>query len=47
MADLAQLTTQLQLARTMPGKTAAELVNRFVAHYIESDSELAEIPVEN
>lgn len=46
-ADLAQLTTQLQLARTMPGKTAAELVNRFVAHYIESDSELAEIPVEN
>lgn len=46
-ADLTQLTAQLQLARTMPGKTAAELVNRFVGHYIESDSELAEIPVES
>ncbi|WP_327147984.1 MerR family transcriptional regulator [Nocardia sp. NBC_01329] len=44
--DLAELTTQLQLARILPGKAAAELVNRFVAHYIDSDSELAELPTE-
>lgn len=45
--DLAELTLQLQLARTLPGKAAAELVNRFVAHYIDSDSELAELPAES
>ncbi|MEU1986289.1 MerR family transcriptional regulator [Nocardia sp. NPDC019395] len=46
-ADLAELTGQLQLARTLPGKVSAELVNRFVAHYIESDSELSELPAES
>lgn len=45
-ADLAELTGQLQLARSLPGKAAAELVNRFVAHYIESDSELSEVATE-
>ncbi|MBF6351323.1 MerR family transcriptional regulator [Nocardia flavorosea] len=44
--DLAELTGQLQLARTLPGKAASELVTRFVAHYIASDSELAELPGE-
>lgn len=46
-ADLAELTGQLQLARTLPGKAAAELVNKFVAHYIDSDSELADLPTES
>lgn len=46
-ADLAELTGQLQLARTLPGKAAAELVNRFVAHYIESDSELSDLPTQD
>ncbi|WP_063129470.1 MerR family transcriptional regulator [Nocardia fusca] len=46
-ADLAELTGQLQLARTLPGKAAAELVNKFVAHYIDSDSELADLPAES
>ncbi|MFI2234578.1 MerR family transcriptional regulator [Nocardia testacea] len=46
-ADLAELTGQLQLARTLPGKAAAELVNKFVAHYIDSDSELADLPGES
>lgn len=45
--DLAELTGQLQLARTLPGKAASELVTRFVAHYIASDSELAELPTEH
>ncbi|MFI5715875.1 MerR family transcriptional regulator [Nocardia sp. NPDC051750] len=45
-ADLTELTGQLQVTRTMPGKVAAELVNRFVAHHIESDSELSELPPE-
>ncbi|MEU1526989.1 MerR family transcriptional regulator [Nocardia rhamnosiphila] len=46
-ADLAELTGQLQLARTLPGKAAAELVNKLVAHYIDSDSELADLPAES
>lgn len=46
-ADLAELTGQLQLARTLPGKAAAELVNKFVAHYIDSNSELADLPAES
>ncbi|MEV0111432.1 MerR family transcriptional regulator [Nocardia sp. NPDC050799] len=46
-ADLAKLTGQLQLARTLPGKAAAELVNKFVAHYIDSDSEFADLPAES
>ncbi|MET8800789.1 MerR family transcriptional regulator [Nocardia sp. NPDC004568] len=46
-ADLAELTGQLQLARTLPGKAAAELVTKFVAHYIDSDSELADLPAES
>lgn len=45
--DLAELTGQLQLARTLPGKAAGELVTRFVAHYFTSDNELAELPTDS
>ena len=44
--DLAGLTAQLRLARTLPGKVSSELVNRFVGHHIDSDTELAELSTE-
>src|SRR5262249_39077902 len=41
--DSTKLAKQLAVARIIPGQVAAELVNRFVARYLEHDTaELAE-----
>lgn len=42
-AEIADLGQQLAAARAIPGETAAELVNRFVAKYLDQDAELSEI----
>ncbi|KAA8886668.1 MerR family transcriptional regulator [Nocardia colli] len=42
-ADRAELADRVLAARVVPGQAAAELVNRFVAHYLNRDiAELAE-----
>ncbi|MFF0491343.1 MerR family transcriptional regulator [Nocardia sp. NPDC003482] len=43
-ADVAELTSRLTEARVAPGRVAAELVDRYVARYLERDTaELAEL----
>lgn len=42
-SDLAELTARLHLLQALPGRTSAELVNRFVARHIESENDLSEL----
>lgn len=44
--DLAELTARLERARVVPGRASAELVNRFVGVYLDSDSDLGEVTAE-
>ncbi|WP_040789472.1 MerR family transcriptional regulator [Nocardia paucivorans] len=46
-SDLAELTARLHLLRALPGRTSAELVNRFVAQHIEGESDLSEVLSKN
>ncbi|WP_454199671.1 MerR family transcriptional regulator [Nocardia sp. Marseille-Q1738] len=41
-AEVDDLTQRLAATRVIPGETAAELVNRFVAKYLDQDTELSE-----
>lgn len=44
--DLAELTARLERARVVPGRASAELVNRLVGAYLDSDSDLGEVTAE-
>ncbi|WP_228002887.1 MerR family transcriptional regulator [Nocardia australiensis] len=46
-AEQVELGDRLRTARSLPGETTAELVNLFVARYLDQDTELAEALTED